>query len=234
MTGVDREPYRPNDLRHHGPLLHGQHTGGDGPDLEVFLRCVFQYLVVKRQISDGPFEPAVPSLELFEAFRLVDPKASVLVASPIESLLSDSELTDCFNHRAAGGHGYPGLVQLGDDLLWRMLLPWHFAPSLACPSLTFDLDQFSVGKSQPPLMTFTPLPPLTPQPTYTPLATHIPLATYTPRASVPNPDAIADIHSPGDLYAAANIHALPISDPNGHSDPDAHSHFHSCPGRRYV
>ena len=108
--------------------MQGQHPGGDGSGSEVSLRHLFQYLVIQCQVCGGSLEPAVLCLEQFQPFGLVYAQAAVLIPPPIEGLLGDSDLTADLAHRAACGHRHLGLTQLGDDLLWRVLLPRHFAP----------------------------------------------------------------------------------------------------------
>ena len=81
----------------------------------MWVRRIFQYHVVQRQVGDDLLQPDVLPLQLLETAGLVEVQAAVLLAPAVVRLLADAELLGNLADRAAFGQLDLGLAQLVND-----------------------------------------------------------------------------------------------------------------------
>jgi len=108
------------------PAGRVQHTCVDEKGLEVSLCCLFEDLLVQREVSHGSLQPGVLLLELLEPSHLIDVETAVLLAPGVVGVLTDVDVPNCLCNAAAFGDGNFNLSKLVQDLLRTVTFSWHF------------------------------------------------------------------------------------------------------------
>lgn len=101
---------------------------------EFSLGDFLENLIVDGEISHGSLESSIFSFEFLEAFGLVDPHPTVLLAPAVERLFGDAECLDHLGNGLTLSLQDFGFTQLADD--------GFAAVSFCCPVQVLQSDKY--------------------------------------------------------------------------------------------